>query len=381
VTKRVSILIPATALLLQVVAGVPALAAQQRGPSLLARNLDGFLRPLAARGDFAGTVLVARHDSILYERSFGLANIELGVPNTNDTRYRIHSITKQFTATAVLALVQRGQLDLAKSARDYLPELPVSWNDVTVQQLLTHTSGVPQAEEKWFESYRDHDVHNELGNLKLVAPLLANDTLIVKPGTAFGYNNFGYDLLACIVERVSGENFADFVHEAVFVRAGMADAGFDRKGNVGDGMYVASIAVPRLASGYNGPPTQLQVAFPYMFASAGAGGMYATARDLFNYDRALYRGTVIPASMLDANLTRAFSVSPKSAYGYGWIVRRPSDGVYYLQHSGGNNGYNADYARYPAEHVAIIVLSNRGATDAEGVGKEIQKMLFGGKYE
>ena len=161
----------------------------------------------------------------------------------------------------------------------------------------------------------------------------------------------------------------------------MKNAGFDRKGNVGDGMYVASVVVPRLASGYNGPPNQLQVAFPYMFASAGAGGMYATARDLFSYDRELYRGTVIPREMVDANLTKAFEIRPAAAYGYGWIVRRPSDSVYFLQHSGGNNGYNADYARYPAERAAIIVLSNRGATDAEAVRKEIQRMVFGGKYE
>ena len=362
------------------VIAVPA-SAQGRPTRATTREIEAYLSPLAARNELAGTVIVARHDSVLFERSYGMANVELAAPVRADTRFRIHSITKQFTATAVQLLAHRGTLALDAAARMYLSELPESWQAVTVRHLVHHTSGVPQLENAWFEAIQQNGVASECGNLKALAPKIARDTLVSTPGTTWAYNNFGYDLLACVIERASGDRFADFVRKSVFEPSGMKDAGFDRRAIVGDGMYVASAVVTRLASGYNGPPDSLQVAFPLMFGSAGAGGMYATARDLLAYDRALNAHRVVTAEMERENLTTAFKVHAKASYGFGWIGRFPSEGVYFLQHSGGNNGYNADYARYPLDGTCIIVLTNRGAVNAEDVRKAIQKIVFGTKYD
>lgn len=355
-------------------------AAQVTTGNELTAHIDALLRTHVQRGDFGGTVLVARNDSVMYEHSFGLASVEFHVPNANSTRYRIHSITKQFTAMAVLVLSQRHQLDVKASVRNYLPELPASWKDATVEEVLTHTSGIPLDEAKWFDAYRNNDVHNELDNLKIVAPLVMNDTLVTRPGATFAYNNFGYDLLGCVVERVSGMPLAAFIAQNVFAPAHMTDAGFDRRMDIGSGTYVASAIVPRLAYGYNGPPARLQVATPLMWGSAGAGGMYATARDLFNYDRALNRALIVPAAAETVAVTGGFRISDKGSYGYGWIVRHVSDGAYFVHHSGGNNGYVADYARYPREHICIIVLSNLGSADPEGIREAIGELFFGKKY-
>jgi CubicO group peptidase (beta-lactamase class C family) len=252
---------------------------------------------------------------------------------------------------------------------------------VTILQLLTHSSGVPQLENRWFESIQQHAAPTQLDNLRRLAPKLAAESLVTSPGMTFQYNNFGYDLLAGVVERVSGIEYAEFLRRRIFDPSGMTSAGFDRRAEAGNGAYVASAVVPRLASGYNGPSGQLQVAFPLMFGSAGAGGMYATARDLFHYDRALtVHGLLGPDGERD-NLARAFPVNERTSYGFGWLIRRVADGGYYLEHSGGNNGYNASYARYPADGTAVIVLSNRGAVDATAIRKAVARILLGTRYD
>jgi CubicO group peptidase (beta-lactamase class C family) len=363
--------------------GAVGLLGPARAPaqSRLDARIDAYLAPLAARDSFAGVVLVARGDTVLFERAYGKANVESGAPNRLDTRFRIHSITKQFTAAAVILLEQRGKVSLDSSIRAYLPELPTNWQQVSVLHVLTHSSAILDREGLWFEAAQAKPFSRELDILDRIAPELASDTLNGLPGTTFRYSNFGYDLLACLVEKVSGERFVDFVRENVFEPAGMKDAGFDQRGDVGDGTYVASLMVPRLASGYNGPPAQLQVAFPLMFGSLGAGGMYATARDLFHYDRALTAHRLFRPEVDRANVERAFRANDKASYGFGWMVRRPKEGTQYLEHSGGNNGYNADYARYPKERAVVIVLTNRGAIDVTGIRKEIARILLGDRYD
>ncbi len=346
----------------------------------IAARIETYLAPLAARGDLSGVVLAAQGDTVLFERAYGLANVEMAAPNRVDTRFRIHSITKQFTAAAVVLLTRQGKLSVDSSIRTYLPELPNGWQRVTVLHLLTHTSGLPQLENLWYETFQARSAATELENLGRFVSKITTDSLATAPGTAFGYNNFGYDLLACIVERLSGERFADYVRRRIFEPVGMKDADFDTRAEAGSGMYVASAVVPRLASGYNGSPDKLQVAFPYMYASAGAGGMYATARDLFNYDRALNSGRLLGPDAARENLDKAFRIRDQVSYGYGWMIRRPKE-VYYLEHSGGNNGYNADYARYPLDRAVIIVLTNRGGNDATEIRKGIARIVLGSKYD
>lgn len=343
--------------------------------SSLAARIHEYVEPLARSGEFAGSVLVAQRGTVMFEHSYGEANVELNVPATSETRYRIHSVTKQFTAMAIMILAHRGTLHTDSSIRAYLPELPASWHAATVGHLLTHTAAIPQLEEQWFDALRRHGDSTQVENLIRIAPAIAKDTLVGVPGQAMRYNNFGYDLLACIVERVSGREFGAFLKESIFEPAGMASAGLDVRAESGGGAYVASAIVPRLASGYNGSPSRLQVAQPMMFGSVGAGGMHATARDLFAYDRALKDEALVPASVA-ARMLDGPSVRPGVAYGYGWMVDRSQPASPVIHHGGGNNGYIAEFARYPRQDAVIVILSNRGYADAHKMRRDIASMFL-----
>lgn len=365
------------------------------GDTALARRVDALVRPLADSGRFSGVVLVAQGGRVRFERAYGLASVELAVPNTPATRFRLHSVTKQFTAAAVLQLAARGRVDLDASVRAYLPELPAAWQGATVHQLLTHTSGIPDVEDVWADSLIARGAARQLDNLARVAPALARVPLAAAPGAAWRYNNFGYDLLACVVERASGRPFAAYLAAEVFGPAGMTGAGVDARAEGGG--YVASAVVPGLASGYNGEPGRLQGAAPRSFAQPGAGSVYATARDVWRYDEALTRGAVVSAAQQRLGVERAFRLSARGAYGYGWIVTRAtadtaasparaaggvgaSPDAYFLHHSGGNNGYVSEYARYPREGASIVVLANRNAAEPEALRGAIAALLFGDRY-
>lgn len=368
-----SILLGAVIALL--LAPVPCVA-QSGNKARFAEDVNSYLEPLAKSGKFAGTVLVARDGHILFERSYGAASVELGTPNRNDTRYRIFSITKQFTAMAVLILAHRGAIDLHASVRQYLPELPVAWQAATVQQMLTHTSGIPNDENIWATAFMTNDARSQLENLAVTVPKFAAQSLTEKPGSKWRYNNFVYDLLACIVARVSHEGYGRFVEQEIFKPAGMTDAGFDERRQSADSLYISSAVVPRLASGYNGSPDALMTAAPQMYASRGAGGIYATAEDLFHYDNALNNEMIVPRSVEQQAVDSAFQLRPGTGYGYGWVVSRSTDSTMYIHHSGGTNGYISEYSRYPASHSCIIIMSNRGFANNDYIRDSIAGMLF-----
>lgn len=236
---------------------------------------------------------------------------------------------------------------------------------------------MPQLEEQWFGALQQGPTANELVTFQRLAPSLPTAPLSASPGSGFAYNNFGYDLLACVIERVANGRFADVARDLIFSPAGMAGAGFDTRAEAEGGMYVASAVVPRLASGYNGASDRLQSAFPLMFGSAGAGGMYATARDLYNYDRAITKGVLFPLATQRDNLTRAIRINDSTAYGFGWFIRHPTRATHYLNHTGGNNGYNASYVRYPEDQVSIIVLSNFGSAETTDIRKAVARIILG----
>jgi CubicO group peptidase (beta-lactamase class C family) len=157
----------------------------------------------------------------------------------------------------------------------------------------------------------------------------------------------------------------------------MRRSGFDVRVEV-KGAFIGSQSVAGLATGYNGTRNQFFVASPEMFGAQGAGGMYSTVDDLFHYDRALNHGTILPRAIVDSMETRVYYIRPGAGYAYGWIVNDPPGAPRLVHHSGGYNGYTTEYARYPDQHLCIIILSNRGFADPEGMRKRIADVLFGG---
>jgi len=198
--------------------------------------MDRIVRNSADANEFSGSVLVARDGQVLLDRGYGLANREWLIPNDGETKFRLGSITKQFTAVAIMILNERGLVDLDAPVKTWLPDAPASWDQVTVRRLLAHTAGVPN-----FTSFDDFEATKTLP--VTVDGLIAkfrDRPLDFQPGEDRKYSNSGYVLLTAVIEKASGKSYADFLAETVFQPLGMSDTGYDTHAAI----------LPRRASGY-----------------------------------------------------------------------------------------------------------------------------------
>lgn len=366
-------------------------------------QVQSYLAQQVAAHKFSGDVLIAVHDNVVFERAYGDANVELHVPNTLRTRFRIFSMTKQFVAAALMTLAQQHKIDVSASVSRYLPNFPAAWKDVTVAELLEHSSGIPQLEDTWFGAFQKAPQRqSQCENYNAIANAIANSTLLTVPGHTWRYNNFGYDLLGCVVEQASGMRMAEYMKAAIFQPAGMTDSGL--VGNLAnpEPFYDGPRVIDDLASGYNGTLgvfDALQQAMPLQYGSAGAGDMYTTIGDLWRYSEALYRGQVLSnqtqQAMLDTSISTfggesGPSCAPACAplrrvttrgvrWGLGWRIENVRGHVF-MSHSGGTNGFTAELARFPEERATIVVLSNFGFSEVTGIRAAIAQRMFHGKY-
>ena len=286
-----------------------------------AQRMDDVVRAHAAGTRFMGAVLVAKDGKILFDRAYGLANVEWQVPNTPETRFRIGSITKQFTAAAVLWLEERGRLSIDDPIAKYIPDVPAAWQPITLRHLLNHTSGIPA-----FTSWPDYEILKR-SPLELEKGLkrLREQPLEFAPGEKYSYSNSGYLLLGHIIEKVTGQNYGDFVHGQILVPLGLADTDADSN----------TAIITRRASGYVLANGRLQNA-PYinMEVPHAAGSLYSTTHDLLHWTEALMGGRLIST----ASLTK-MTTPGKGDYGLGLVVRTVSDRKV-IEHGGGIEGFN-----------------------------------------
>jgi D-alanyl-D-alanine carboxypeptidase len=320
---------PAALLLL-----VPAMAIAQSYTA----KADEFLNSFTTSGKFHGVVLVAKDGKPVYQRTYGNAVESWGVPITPSTRFELASLTKQFTGAAILLLAQEGKLNLDDKVSKYYPQAPASWQDVTILQLVHHTSGLP---------------NNEIADFSkgLCAPYTLDELiktfrdrpLKFRPGTSWTYTNTEYYLLAYIIETLSGEHYGEFLSHRIFRPLGMKDSGF-----------APTLAViPRMAEGYSREGSSLRYR-DYFDRSLeiGAGGIYSTAEDMLRWSAALDEDVLLQ------NRWRQMMFVPSSPgdYGFGWFVE---SGPHLRQyHEGSDPGFATFEIRYPGDHAFVIVLSN-----------------------
>jgi CubicO group peptidase (beta-lactamase class C family) len=275
-----------------------------------------------------------------------MADLERNVPCSTNTNFRLASVTKQFTAMAVLILSERGKLSLNDKLLKYFPEFPAYGHDITIRHLLTHTSGIIDYED--------------VMPAGLVIPLSDRDVLHLvckqsktyfTPGSDFRYSNSGYALLALLVEVVSGQKFAAFLKDNIFQPVGMANTV----------AYEATVsAVPNRALGYtkNGSTSDLSDQ-SLTSAVLGDGGIYSSVVDMAKWDAALYTDTLISRKLLEEAFTPHSKKSDfdKSGYGYGWYVGLSRDSKH-IWHYGSTCGFSTKIERYPEKKLTVIVLSN-----------------------
>lgn len=321
--------------------------------------LDAYLSAATRNEQFSGTVLLARGGKPVFVRSYGMANYELGVPNGPDTVFRLASVTKQFTALAVMQLQEKGKLKVDDPICRHLTDCPSAWKPITIRQLLNHTSGIPNFSSlpEWDEmlSRRDYTPAELVG-------LFRDLPLEFTPGEKYDYSNSGYHLLGLIIERTSGISWADYVTQHILVPLGMTHSG--------DNNTRALIA--HRASGYYSLGTTF-INAPIISRTVGyaAGGLYSTVGDLLLWDRALVPGRLVGQASLDAMFTPG-----KGNYGFGWRIAERF-GRREMDHSGSDNGFSTYIIRFPDEDLTAIVLSNSDRASAGRVGNAMAAIAFG----
>lgn len=304
----------------------------------------------AAQGDSPGiAVLVAKDGKILYEKGFGYANVEDSVPITPETKFRIGSVTKQFTAAAILKLQEDGLLSVDDKLSKFIPDYPRG-DEVTIHHLLTHTSGIHS-----FTSKPDfYDTVTEAIEPEAHIESFKNDKYDFDPGEKWSYNNSGYFLLGYLVENISEKSFDDYLKEQFFDPLGMKDTGIHRH----------DLELENEALGYSYQAGGFQRALDWdMSRAGGAGALYSTVGDLYRWNEGIFGGKVLGESTLKTAFTPVTLNSGEVAnamgakYGYGWLMLE-TRGLQEIQHGGGLNGFNSQLVRYPEQNTTIAVLAN-----------------------
>ena len=299
-------------------------------------RMDALVSARVADKSFMGAVLVARGDQVVLSKGYGFANLEWSIANTPSTKFRLGSITKQFTAAAILLLAEQGKLSLDDPLKKHWPNTPPAWDAVTLFHLLTHSSGIPNVtNEASFMQWKMLPSTPE----QTIAHI-RDKPLEFTPGDRMSYSNSGYVLLGMIVERVSGKGYADFLRDSIFKPLGMNDTGYD----------VSAAILPQRAAGYvpgfsNAPYTDMTV--PH-----GAGGLYSTTEDLLRWTQGLFGGRLLSAASLE-KMTTAY----KGDYAFGVGVTNVG-GRKLISHGGGIEGFNTQLNYYPDSKITVAVLAN-----------------------
>ena len=320
--------------------------------SAIAKELIAFLEQSIANDAFSGAVLLARNGQPIFTKAYGLANKAANTPNNTDTKFNIGSLNKMFTAVAIAQLAERGKLSFTDTVGKLLPHHPnkAVAEKVTIHQLLTHTSGMG--------NYQNETYSANLNKMKTVAdllPLFANDPLAFEPGTKWQYSNAGYALLGLIIEKVSGQNYFDYVKEQIFRPAGM----------VNTDSYERDKAVPNLALGYtrmndNGraDPSSPRRENTRPAKGAPAGGGYSTVEDLSRFSLALRGHKLLSQKYTEIVMTGQVEVGgPVGKYAYGFSDK-VFNGRHIVGHNGGGPGIGANFEMFPELGYTAVILTN-----------------------
>jgi CubicO group peptidase (beta-lactamase class C family) len=326
-------------------------------------RVDVLFAEFAKPGVPGAAVVVARGDSIVLARGYGFADLERGVRVTSATAFRLASVTKQFTAAAILTLVEAGKLGLDDRLGDVLPDMPAYARAVRVRHLLMHTSGVPD-----YEAILGPGAGPQVKDRDVLALLRQGKKLYFPPGTSWRYSNSGYALLALIVEQKTGETFARYLRHRIFDRADMATAVAHE-----DGMDT----VVKRAYGYSNEHGGWRLTDQSRTSAVlGDGGIYASAEELAHWSAALDRNAVLSAASFEAATTPATLASGEpTTYGFGWFLDS-YHGHPRQRHEGDSIGFRTAIQRYPDTHLTVVVLVNRGAARIDALSDGVASIFL-----
>jgi|SRR5690554_358882 len=323
---------------------------------------------------FNGSVLVAENGKIIYTKGFGMANMEWDIPNAPNTKHRLGSITKQFTAMLILQLAQAGKIDLQAPITKYLPDYPNKNGDkITTHHLLTHTSGIPNYTS--FPDFFKNESRNPYTPTEFVKKFSEMD-LEFSPGEKFSYSNSGYFLLGVLIEKISGKTYEEMLQENIFIPLNMKDSGYDHHETI----------LKNRATGYekNGSNFEnskyIDMSIPY-----AAGSLYSTVEDLYLWDQGLYTNKLLSKKSMDL-FFKEYIKAGGGFYGYGWFIGSEQIGntenrIETIGHGGGINGFNTLITRAPSDKSLIVLLNNTGGAPLNEMARAIRGIMYDKPYD
>jgi D-alanyl-D-alanine carboxypeptidase len=339
----------------------PAPGSVSETASATTRGMTEYLDGLVRVRQFRGVVEVRLGDEVLISRGFDQADVTQEVPNELDTRFRIASLTKQFTALAVLVLQEQGKLEVSDPVCTHVPSCPATWRAITIEHLLTHTAGlynysdIGDAEaERYLAEYGPTPTPTQLVQTFIDRPLES------PPGSQWEYNNSGYVLLGAVVERLSGHTYAQFLEEEIFDPLAMSDTTYrpDGQTDIDSAVGYRDWATPA------DPPSDA--------VSFASGGIRSTVADLARWNQFLLATTpaIVERDTLAQFLKPRVAAEPGAQYGFGIETRGNGDATAHF-HTGGTDGFSTYSEIRPATNLSIIVLSNLESADAPRIGRNL----------
>ena len=315
-------------------------------------RMDQIVRSYVTSGTFTGSVLVARGSDVLFSKAYGLANVEWNIPSTPGTRFKIASITKQFTAAAILLLEERGKLKIDDLVKTHLPEAPPDWDRITLFHLLTHTAGFPGLQSP---------ITSTDGTVAGYVTALMQRPLETQPGERFSYTNAGYFVLGHLIQKLTGQSYEAFVRDNFFTPLGMKDTVLD-----------SAAAIARRAGSYTVTPNGL-VNASYgsdRIAPNSAAGLYSTTEDLLRWQNGIYGGKVVSKASLQKMITPF-----KGDYGLGVYIRT-IDGRRMATHGGGVPTF-ANLTYFLERGISVVVLGNISTSPSPEIAAYLGTLAHG----
>jgi len=349
------------ALVLSFLTGIPAAQAQE-----LSSKIDSMLSPTFMKEGPGGVFMIVKKGEIYFKKAYGQANLELGVPMTTENVFQIGSMTKQFTAVAILMLVEEGKLKLEDDITSYIPDYPTQGQQITIHHLLTHTSGI-----KDFTKMKSiMEIARQDLSPKEVVDFFKNEPMQFKPGEQFQYNNSGYVLLGYILELVSGETYETFVEKRLFEKAGMKTARYasDRE------------LIPNRAYGYHKRGAYTNKMWVSLSIPFSSGALMATVEDMWHWQQALNDHSLVSDPILQKAFRKyRLNNGQEFGYGYGWHLKN-LNGMVIREHGGSIFGFKSMAVYIPEQELYVIGLTNCDCLSPTQITRDIAQLVleFGG---
>ncbi len=339
---------------------------QAQSPKFDSRTLETYLKVINHNKGFNGEILISNGHDIIFQKSIGMASFENNIQLENGAKYRIASITKTFTGTLIAIAQEEQKLNVHDRVNDYLIALSPKFKDITILQLLKHSSGLPHNEG--IKDYWRIKSKLQMTPEQVIKEINGLD-LLFEPGSKMKYSSLGYYLLASILENVYKSNFEVILQDKILSKLQMKET------NVADNLKI----LPKMTSGYHLIKDDSLVVAPYRNFSLlkGAGDLYATSSDLLKWNNSFYSNTLLTQKTQDIIFEKSDHPIAKNGdhYGYGWYLNSDTPKSYY--HGGGTWGYSTFTSMYPDSQTSIIILSNISALPISSIALDVEKIVFG----